>query len=300
MVGEYLPLVEKTSIDELYPLLGLPSEWKEGLYELGEVILSGHELRKFFLRACRYLNENSERPDFSRWPDPVVNGRERPDFFLLLSLLAVREIWEIHRKLSIPLKITKETCLGVGSKSRDFYFFRKEPGTMKWAVHWFLHAMRGELFKIGRFEYMHKLASSVHESLPEKLGGDFWVLDMHIPGGGGMDPATAEASWKESLSFFSSLYPDTPPRAVVCVSWIFSPDLSSFLPADSHLIRLQNLVNLYPVGKDSRREFPSLWERNRKILRIGPRKPPFRGPTKAIFLRAAMSAPGQCMSKAAG
>ena len=248
MIGEYLAIAERESIDRLYAYLGLPEEWKSGLYELGGEILAGHELRKFFLRACRTLNENREKPDFSRWPDPVVNGVERPDFYLFLSLLAVREIIEMHRRLSIPREITRETCQGVGSKSLDYFFFYGKPGTVKRAIYWFIHPMRGELFKVGRFEYMLRLSSEVHPSLPEKLGGDGWVLDMHIPGGGSMDVEKAKTSWKEALRFFSKLHRDKVPRAIVCVSWIFSPDLASFLPEASNLVKLQKEVEIYPVS----------------------------------------------------
>ena len=248
MIGEYLAIAEKANIDKYYALLGLPDEWKNGLYELGEEILSGHDLRKFFLRACRTLNENRERPDFSRWPDPVVSGVGRPDFYIFLSMLAVREICEVHRRLSVPGKITRDTCRGVGSKSMDYFFFHGEPGTVKRAIYWFLHSMRGELFKIGRFEYMLRLSSAVHQTFPEKLGGDYWVLDMHIPGGGSMDVEDAKKSWKEALRFFSHLSRDREPRAIVCVSWIFSPDLAMFMPDTSNLVKLQKEVEIYPVS----------------------------------------------------
>ena len=244
---EYLSLTETENIEALCPYLGWPSEWKNNLLELGEIIRDDTELREFFLNACRTLNESRETPSFSDWSDPLVRGEARPDFFLFLSLLAVREIIAVHKERDLPEKITRETCLGVGTKSLDFFFFNHVPGTVKRAIYWFLHPMRGELFKVGRFEYMLRKASEVHETFPEKLGIDCWVLDMHIPGGGSMSREVTFSSWKEGLEFFSALYPDRKPEAVVCVSWIFSPDLPLFLPAESHLVALQDTVHIHPV-----------------------------------------------------
>ncbi len=79
------------------------------------------------------------------------------------------------------------------------------------------------------------------------------VLDMHIPMGGGMTPAAAQESLKMAKEFYGSL-PDVTrrPVAVMCTSWIFSPNLPEFLPESSNLVQL--LRRVHPVPYPSERD----------------------------------------------
>ncbi len=82
------------------------------------------------------------------------------------------------------------------------------------------------------------------------LGEGTPVLDMHIPAGGSMTPGAAQDSFRRAKEFYSSL-PDSEkrPKAVICSSWIFNPNLPEFLPEDSNLVRL--LRRVHPVPRSS-------------------------------------------------
>ena len=75
------------------------------------------------------------------------------------------------------------------------------------------------------------------------------VLDMHIPGGGGMTPEVSEASFRAAKKcYFDLLPPAQHPRAIVCWSWIFNPNLPEVLPPEANLNKLLKRVHLMPVS----------------------------------------------------
>lgn len=76
-----------------------------------------------------------------------------------------------------------------------------------------------------------------------------WVLDMHIPAGGGMSAEAVHASMRRAAEFFPKFFPDRPAKAFVCWSWIYNPGLAEFLPAESNLVR--NLSDAYLVPVES-------------------------------------------------
>jgi hypothetical protein len=84
---------------------------------------------------------------------------------------------------------------------------------------------------------------------PALRAGD-WVLDMHIPAGGGMAPEVVRASFRRAAEFFPRHFPATPPKAFMCWSWIYNPGLAEFLPPESNLVRNLSDAYLIPVDSD--------------------------------------------------
>ncbi|MBN2502283.1 MAG: DUF5596 domain-containing protein [Anaerolineales bacterium] len=76
--------------------------------------------------------------------------------------------------------------------------------------------------------------------------GDY-VLDMHIPAGGGLSFETWSASMRQAAAFFPAHFPDMLPKAFVCLSWMYSPDLEKLLPPESNLVRHLSEMYLFPV-----------------------------------------------------
>lgn len=244
-------LLDKEFILSRYSLLDLPEEWLSPLLNLSSLIHGSAEWKGWLEKAVdTFLNE--EKPDFNSWEAPIIKEEPRDDFFIFISLLAADMTWTLHRKMGYPEDVTRETCRGIGTKSKDFYFFNQRAGVVKRSLYWFKFHARGVLFKIGRFEFMLKRASQVEKSFLPLLEGDPWVLDMHIPGGGAMDEDTTFSSWQKAFLFFDEYFPDKKTDAVVCVSWIFSPDIPLFLDKKANLNKLQNHVHIHPVGWSER------------------------------------------------
>jgi hypothetical protein len=82
---------------------------------------------------------------------------------------------------------------------------------------------------------------------PCVLQKDRIVLEMHIPAGGGMTPAACAESFQRAVAFFRQHFPQASPAAIVSGSWIFSPVLEYFMPADANLVRFVRELYLFPV-----------------------------------------------------
>jgi hypothetical protein len=76
-----------------------------------------------------------------------------------------------------------------------------------------------------------------------------FIPDMHIPPGGGMTPELCEKSLKEAMEFFQRYFA-CKPKAFICFSWVFNPDLCEVLP-ESNLTKLMRNVYLTPFAGSS-------------------------------------------------
>ncbi|NLE67198.1 MAG: DUF5596 domain-containing protein [Lentisphaerae bacterium] len=74
------------------------------------------------------------------------------------------------------------------------------------------------------------------------------ILDMHIPAGGRMTLEACAESFRGAKEFFARQFPCMPARAIICRSWIFSPNLPEFLPPDSNLVRFMEECHTFPIG----------------------------------------------------
>ncbi len=79
------------------------------------------------------------------------------------------------------------------------------------------------------------------------LAKDDWVLDLHIPPGGGMTLEACGASMRQAAEFYPRYFPEQPAAAIVCTSWIFNPQLDGILAPDANLVRFQREVYLHPI-----------------------------------------------------
>ncbi|MGI9256955.1 MAG: acyltransferase domain-containing protein [Salinispira sp.] len=258
---------------------GIPEEWFPG------IILSAECIRRrppnfpaSFYSLARYLllREEYDAFRFRYWPDPVsCMGDFAALFYVILSLECVDVLRMRHADAGIPQHITRDTCESIGSKAHDYFFFHNRPGTMKWALWWFRHHVHGRLYRTGRLEFilkkLHKnlflkdqtlicnnpLSPEIvtvlkarggrHSAGDHGLGPDSWMLDVHIPGGGGLSMESIRHSFLQGIDFFSRHYPDRYIAGFESVSWIFSPDLEAVYPAGSNLIRFRDKVHTFPV-----------------------------------------------------
>lgn len=71
------------------------------------------------------------------------------------------------------------------------------------------------------------------------------MIDMHIPGGGGMNPELCRESFAQAFSYFASRYPGKHKPVLISHSWIFNPQFDEHMP-DSNLAKLMRECYLFP------------------------------------------------------
>lgn len=79
------------------------------------------------------------------------------------------------------------------------------------------------------------------------LQKDSWVLDMHIPAGGGLTPEACRESHLQAIKFFDRHFPNRRWSAYVCSSWMFNTQLEEILPPGANLVKYMQDLYLFPV-----------------------------------------------------
>jgi hypothetical protein len=104
------------------------------------------------------------------------------------------------------------------------------------------------------------------------LAKDTWVLDMHIPAGGGMGPEACLDAHRRALDFFDRHHPGHRWAAIVCNSWIFNTQLDGIFPPEANLVRYQRDLHLYPVRSSGQDGFWFIFLQEPVDLKTAPRE----------------------------
>lgn len=118
------------------------------------------------------------------------------------------------------------------------------------------HSWHAGFRRDGRSIHGHPITPD-GRALPEPvdLPADEWeylagkgdaVLGVHIPAIGPMTPDACSASFEQAMSFFAAHFPEHRFRALTCSSWLLDPQLAQHLPAESNIVRFQQVFHLHP------------------------------------------------------
>lgn len=88
---------------------------------------------------------------------------------------------------------------------------------------WLLLHFAGVLVRLGRLQF--------HLHLAEPAGA--WVVGIHIPEDGALDPASVDASLKLAADFHALHYPEIAIDHAYCDSWLLDPYLSAGMPGSN-------------------------------------------------------------------
>ena len=78
------------------------------------------------------------------------------------------------------------------------------------------------------------------------------MLEVHIPGGGQMTPASCGASMRQAREFFPRYFPHKTFAGFSCGSWILNPQLAQIYRPDSNMVLWQRELYLYPIPSGDR------------------------------------------------
>lgn len=95
------------------------------------------------------------------------------------------------------------------------------------------------------------------ESKPTEFSKSVWkdflrggspALEIHIPSKIEYTTERMKGSHKMALDFYKEFYPDYTPKAIICYSWIYSPQLKKVLPEDSKILAVNNKLHLISMA----------------------------------------------------
>ncbi len=319
--------LEQAYLSRACTRVGIDAEVERTLQETADTVAGTPELAALAWHLHLSVFEYLDLPwtIFGKWPrlDSALS-EHAPAFYLLISLGMVELTEARHRELGIPPEITAQTVgeprvfldrYTAGSLRRES---RSVPGLFRRELGWLRHYTAGDLYRIGRFEYMPmefndpvhvfrnletgttialaadgnsytaagycdpgpgesnvpvwraRLAvegESVTGTPISPLGhalnreitldrrrfrevlapGASQVLDVHIPGGGRMNPDAVRSSLHDAVAFFCRTFPERPFSAFRCESWILGPQLEKIFAPDSNLVSFMRELYLFPV-----------------------------------------------------
>ncbi len=154
------------------------------------------------------------------------------------------ELVRWHAEHCIPDPISRATLADFG---RHLEINRRVHGRFGMDTHsWLIHHFTGRLYQLGRLQYLlHRGPEpAAGGGIPGAAPGD-WLLGIHIPETGGLDPETVHASLELARPFFSRHFPDQPVRMADCASWLLDPYLAGHLPPDSNMVRFASQFTPY-------------------------------------------------------
>ncbi len=263
------------------------------------------------------LHEAADAPNFRGWPTlERALGGVAGAFYLLVALSIVPKVRALHARMGVAEQVTRDTMCHLRPVAERYaYATGGLLGIDKRTLYWYRHHLDGDLFRVGRMEYMIRpfrglvvvyrnpstgetlalapdrvrflpdgqvarasetegvwtstlrederaaagyavspagMATRRWVTLPKTkwrrtLGPGDLVLQMHIPGGGGMTPARCEETLCRAMQFFRRHFPNKPFKGIECGSWIFNTQLQEILPDTANLVRFQRELYLFPT-----------------------------------------------------
>jgi hypothetical protein len=148
-----------------------------------------------------------------------------------------------HRERGIPADVSRRTLADLG---RNMAAHRRRYGRAGvQAPRWLVRHFRGELYQLGRLQFERaRLGQRSGAGLAAAgldLGPDSPCLNLHIPDfHGPLSPAAVDRSLALAREFFPLHFPQERYRALTCHSWLLDPQLGTYLPEDSNIVRFQS------------------------------------------------------------
>lgn len=152
---------------------------------------------------------------------------------------------ELHRRHGIPHEITVATLRDVNNWTENYRLVHGKPGLFH--LGWLTNHALGNLFRLGRLQFIHAEAPSVVPSGKH-------VIEVHIPQGEPLDINACLESLDMAREFMAKLYPDQPADYFVCGSWLLSPQLPLVSDESSNVCRFMRLWTQLPNEGDKGRQ----------------------------------------------
>lgn len=198
--------LEPASISRQRTFAGFPADLDETLLAAASRVAGSPALLHLAWHGCRMVYEQLDySPEkLKQWPELTSTlGPLAGAFYLLLALEAVPRTRAVHRRIGVPEDITCE-CFGQITESMEYYAMQCEgmvgarPGTL----YWLRNHVKGDLFRLGRFDYMLKPFAGRLKAWRHRESGQVQALALEgarFDGTGLMAKGDAPESWQGDL-----------------------------------------------------------------------------------------------------
>lgn len=168
-------------------------------------------------------------------PSIQANGRA----WAAACLVVGPEVADRMRRRGVPDEVIPASLADVG---RHIRLHRRHAGAFGLDAPWWMtEVLSGRLFQLGRLQFVIGAPGRVRP--PVDTGP--WVLHVHIPESGPLDPGAAAESFARAAEFFPTYFPDHPVSVAVCSSWLLDPYLAEHLAPESNIARFAGIFRPY-------------------------------------------------------
>ena len=153
--------------------------------------------------------------------------------------------------LGIPERVFWDGMKDIAIWAEDYLEKNGVPGFAEWG--WVAATMTMWVFRLGRLQFQ---ADRLEEAVV--CGGKTYpagtpILNVHIPAGEPLDEEAVLAAMDAAPGFFKTYFGMTF-NLFHCHSWLMSPKLKMILPADSRIIRFQDLFEAREADEERQAE----------------------------------------------
>ncbi|TDD10407.1 hypothetical protein E1292_07840 [Nonomuraea deserti] len=171
---------------------------------------------------------------------PAGAGPVALHLYVWLYLAVLPETLRYHAGRGIDRRTSWETLSALGpmmAEHRSVHGVSGVGGFEQWCPPL---KFRGAEYRLGRLEYDRGRGER-----PDGTTG--FLLNLHIPPGAPLSPASCDASLAQAQKFFGRHFPDEPVSHVVCHSWLLDPQLTGYLAERSNIVRFLRRFDLRPL-----------------------------------------------------
>ena len=222
------------TLTELAKRIDLP---EEALWAAQKVDLSDAEYqtcKELFDRDLgAFLKECKEKEEPGRYTWALR-------FYLQLSV----DTWEQYQAEHIPEEVFDQTFYDLTIWCREC---KRKHGIYGLEELWWLaQSVKEHLFRLGRLQFEPIVLKEPLEGNGVRIEAGVKGLNVHIPEGEPLAFEKCMDSFRRAERFFAARG-EGKPEFYMCDSWLLSPALKELLPADSNIIRFQDLFRIVKV-----------------------------------------------------
>lgn len=178
---------------------------------------------------------------FSGWPTlPDSSGTVGRHAYVWLLLALVPHVRRVHSAPGIRDGVSWSNLGMLGETMRVHRRLTGTYGLGGLALWSPPLRFRGADYQLGRLEF-----NRVEIALANGVCG--WALNVHIPAGEPLTPASCDEAFTAARDFFSQHFADEPTTFFTCSSWLLDPQLADYLPATSNIVQFQQRFHLVPI-----------------------------------------------------